>query len=194
MSSDDPIARFLDARSRAVAAGARLDGAAAVLATATPDGAPSVRWVLVKEAGEEGFFVYTSYESRKAAELEANPRAALAMHWPEIGEQFRVEGPVRRAPAAVSDAYFASRPRESQLGAWASPQSQPIASRAVLLERVRELEARFRDGPVPRPPSWGGYVVSPLRIEHWIEGAGRLHDRAVFERDAGGWKMHRLAP
>lgn len=190
----DPLARFLDARARAIAAGAPFEGAAAVLASATPDAAPSVRWVLVKEVDADGFHVYTSYESRKARELDANPRAALAMHWPEIGEQFRIEGPVHRASGARSDAYFASRPRDSQLGAWASPQSRPIASREALLERVAEVRARFGDGPIPRPPSWGGLVVRPERIEHWIEGAARLHDRWRFERAADGWKMERLAP
>lgn len=195
MPSPDPIARFLDARARAVAAGAPFDATAAVLATASPEAVPSVRFVLVKDVGPEGFFVYTSYESRKAAELERNPRAALAMHWPEIGEQFRVEGPVRRASAAQSDAYFATRPRESQLGAWASPQSQPIASREALMDRVAAIEERFGDGPVPRPPTWGGYAVVPERIEHWVNGAARLHDRWVFERGGDGlWKMQRLAP
>ncbi|MCB9593177.1 MAG: pyridoxamine 5'-phosphate oxidase [Sandaracinaceae bacterium] len=195
VNETDPIALFLDARARAVAAGSPFDGTAAVLATASLDAAPSVRWVLVKEVGPEGFHVYTSYGSRKAAELEQNPRAALAMHWPEIGEQYRVEGPVERASAERSDAYFASRPRESQIGAWASPQSQPIASRDDLLARVRELEARFEGSPVPRPPEWGGFVLRPLRIERWVNGAARLHDRWVFERQGDGpWKVSRLAP
>ncbi|MEZ4337145.1 MAG: pyridoxamine 5'-phosphate oxidase [Sandaracinaceae bacterium] len=195
MESPDPIARFLDARDRAVRAGAGFDGTAAVLATASPEGAPSVRWVLVKEVEPGGFFVYTSYDSRKGVELDLNPRASLAMHWPEIGEQFRIEGPVRRASAERSDAYFAGRPRDSQIGAWASPQSQPIASREALMARVDEISTRFGDEPVPRPPTWGGYVLVPERVEHWINGDARLHDRWVFERvDDGGWKMQRLAP
>jgi len=190
----DPIARFLDSRRRAVEAGAGFGGTAAVLATATPDGAPSVRWVLVKEVGEDGLCVYTNYGSRKAAELDANPRAALAMHWPEIEEQFRFEGPVVRASAERSDAYFASRPRESQLGAWASPQSEPIASREALEARLVEARDRFEGADVPRPEGWGGYLLRPERIERWVSREARLHDRWVYVRDADGWKVQRLAP
>lgn len=194
VSDPDPIARFLDSRRRAVDAGAGFDGTAAVIATATPGGAPSVRWVLIKEVSEAGFFVYTNYGSRKAAELDANPRAALAMHWPEIEEQYRVEGPVTRATAERSDAYFASRPRDSQLGAWASPQSEPIASREALEARLEEARARFEGRAVPRPEGWGGYVVRPERVERWVSREARLHDRWVYVREGDAWKVERLAP
>ncbi|MGE0790984.1 MAG: pyridoxamine 5'-phosphate oxidase [Sandaracinaceae bacterium] len=192
--TDDPIARFLEVRSRAVAAGAGFDGTAAVLATATPDARPSVRWVLLKEAEPDGFYFYTNYESRKASELDANPRAALAIHWPEIGEQFRVEGSVERASPGRSDAYHAARPRESQLAAWASPQSRPIESREALLERLEAIRARFADGPVPRPPFWGGYRLVPERIERWTNGEHRLHDRWLYERDGEAWRVSRIGP
>jgi len=190
----DPIARFLDSRRRAVVAGAGFDGSAAVFATATTDGAPSVRWVLVKEVSDDGFFVYTNYGSRKAVELDANPQAALAMHWPEIDEQFRVEGPVQRASPERSDAYFAARPRESQLGAWASPQSEPIESREVLETRLAEARARFEGREIPRPDGWGGYCLRPERVERWVNREARLHDRWLWVRDGDRWKVRRLAP
>ncbi len=192
--ADDPIALFLACRAAAVEAGAPLDGTAAVLATASPDGVPSARFVLVKEVGEDGFFVYTNYESRKARELDANPRAALCVHWPEIGVQIRVEGRVERAPAERSDAYFAARPRESQLGAWASTQSQPIESREALLARFAALETQHEGLPVPRPPHWGGYRLVPERIEHWKNADHRLHDRFLYVREGAGWRVTRLAP
>lgn len=190
----DPIALFLSARAAAVRAGAPFEGTDAVLATATPDGVPSARFVLVKEVGADGFFVYTNYESRKARELDANPRAALAIHWPVTDVQFRVEGRVERAPAERSDAYFASRPRESQIGAWASRQSEPLPSREALLARFEEAGRRFGDAPVPRPPHWGGYRIVPDRIEHWQSGAHRLHDRFVYEREGDGWRVTRVSP
>lgn len=190
----DPIELFLRCRARAVEAGAGFEGTAAVLATATPDGVPSARAVLVKEVGQDGFFVYTNYESRKARELDANPRAALCIHWPEIGEQFRIEGPVERASEARSDVYFRSRPRESQLGAWASDQSRPIPSREYLLERLLSLRAEHEGRDVPRPPHWGGYRLIPHRIERWISGDHRLHDRLCYERTDAGWSEVRLAP
>lgn len=191
----DPIQLFLDARQRAVSAGTGFDGTAAVLATATLDGRPSVRWVLVKEVAADGFAVYTNYGSRKGLELDANPRAALAMHWPEIGEQFRIEGSVYRLPAERSDAYFGSRPRESQIGAWASDQTQPIDSRDVLVDRAAAYEAQYADAAVPRPPHWGGYLVVPSRIERWVSRPARLHDRWLFERtENSDWKVCRLAP
>jgi pyridoxamine 5'-phosphate oxidase len=191
---NDPIALFLAERARAVSAGAEYEGAAAVLATATPDAVPSARFVLVKEVGEDGFFVYTNYTSRKARELDTNPRAALCFHWPETGVQFRIEGPVERATDARSDAYFASRPRESRIGAWASDQSAPIASRDVLLARYAEAQVRFGDGPIARPPGWGGYRIVAERIEHWVNGEHRLHDRVVYVRGERGWETVRLAP
>lgn len=194
MAEEDPIALFLACRAAAVEAGAPLEGTAAVLATAGRDGAPSARYVLVKEVGPDGFFVYTNYESRKARELDENPRAALCVHWPETGVQLRVEGPVTRAPDDRNDAYFATRPRESQLGAWASAQSEPIESREALLARFAAFEARFQGGPVPRPPGWGGYRVVPDRIELWQSADHRLHDRFLYVREGAGWRVTRLAP
>jgi pyridoxamine 5'-phosphate oxidase len=189
-----PIALFLRCRARAIEAGAPFDGAAAVLATASASGVPSARAVLVKEVSEDGFFVYTNYQSRKARELDENPQAALCVHWPEIAEQFRVEGRVERASEARSETYFQSRPRESQLGAWASAQSQPIPDREHLEARFAELEREHEGRPVPRPPHWGGYRSVPARIEHWISGDHRLHDRFVYERTATGWTVARIAP
>lgn len=189
----DPVELFLACRRDALEAGAPQDATIAVLATATPDGAPSARCVLVKEVSDDGFFLYTNYQSRKARELEANPRAALCVHWVETGVQFRIEGDVTRTSGAQSDRYFASRPRESQLGAWASDQSTPIESRDALLARFAEAEARF-EGAVPRPADWGGYRLVPRRIEHWQNGPHRLHDRFLYVRDEAGWHVTRLAP
>jgi pyridoxamine 5'-phosphate oxidase len=190
----DPIALFLACRADAVEAGAAMDGTVAVLATATPDAIPSARCVLVKEVGPDGFFFYTNYGSRKARELDANPHAALCVHWAETGVQFRIEGTVTRASAERSDAYFASRPRESQLGAWASDQSQPLASREVLMERLASVTARFEGRPVERPPHWGGYCLKPTRIEHWENGPHRLHDRFLYVLEGATWRATRLAP
>lgn len=177
---------------------ARLSGAplpdAMTLATATGDGRPSARIVLFKGILRGGIFFVTNYGSRKAQELDANPRAALVMHFAAAERQVRVEGRVERSSEAESEAYFASRPRGSQLGAWASPQSQPIASRAELEQRTRELEARFADAPVPRPRDWGGYLVLPERIELWLGRPDRLHDRFVYSRREDGWSVQRLAP
>jgi pyridoxamine 5'-phosphate oxidase len=192
--SDDPIALFLACRADAVEAGAPMDATVAVLATASADGVPSARCVLVKDVGPDGFFLYTNYESRKGRELDGNPRAALCVHWAETGVQLRVEGKVTRTTDAESDAYFASRPRESQLGAWASAQSEPLASRDALLARFAEAEARFEGRPVARPPHWGGYRIVPERIEHWQNGAHRLHDRFLYVREGDGWRATRLSP
>jgi pyridoxamine 5'-phosphate oxidase len=166
---------------------------AMTLATATRDGRPSARMVLYKGISDGGFVVFTNYESRKARELAAEPRAALCFYWPAIGVQVRAEGATERLTAAESDAYFATRPRGSQIGAWASRQSQPLASRDELLARVAEAEARF-PGAVPRPAFWGGYRLTPVRIEFWRASEARLHDRAVYERTGSGWKVHRLFP
>lgn len=167
---------------------------AVTLATATPDGAPSARMVLLRGADERGFTFFTNYEGRKGRELDANPRAALVFYWPRLDRQVRVEGRVERASAAESDAYFASRSRSSQIGAWASDQSAPIAKRAALEARVAECEQRFAGRDVPRPPHWGGFRVVPARVEFWQEGEGRLHDRFVFDRDGGAWRVARLSP
>ncbi len=194
MVGDDPISLFLTCRREAVEAGAPLEGTAAVLATATREGIPSARCVLVKEVGPDGFYVYTNRESRKGHDLEQNPRAALCVHWPETGVQFRIEGNVDLASDERSDAYFANRPRESQIGAWASTQSRPIASREELLARFEEFAKRFEGQPVPRPPHWGGYRIVPERIEFWRDGSHRLHDRFLYVREGDGWRITRLAP
>lgn len=168
---------------------------AMTLATANPEGQPSARVVLFKGTKRGGVFFVTNYQSRKARELDQNPRAALVMHYPVWQRQVRLEGRVERASAAESDEYFASRGRGSQLGAWASPQSQPLASRSELEERTRELEARFAGGPVPRPEFWGGYLVFPERVELWLGREDRLHDRFLYSRAAdGAWACQRLAP
>jgi pyridoxamine 5'-phosphate oxidase len=168
---------------------------AMTLATATPDGRPSARVVLLRGFDERGFVFFTNYESRKAGELEGNPRAALAMYWPEFGRQVRIEGRVERVAAEESDAYFQSRPRGSQLSAWASPQSQVVRNREFLEERVGQIATTFQDGPVPRPQFWGGYRVIPAVIEFWQGRLNRLHDRLRYLRvEDGGWRIERLGP
>jgi len=164
------------------------------LATADAGAVPSVRMVLLKSFDTRGFVFATNYESRKGADLEANPRAAICFHWEPLGRQVRIAGAVERTSAADSDVIHESRPRGARLAAWASPQSRPIADRAWLEERVRQL-AGLHPGPVPRPPFWGGYRLHPDRFEFWQGGAHRLHDRFVYVlRQAGGWRIERLAP
>lgn len=170
------------------------DATAVTLATATPDGHPSARVVLLKEADERGFVVYTNLESRKARELDANPRAALCFFWPALERQVRVEGAVERVGDAEADAYFATRPRGSQLGAWASRQSAPLPSREELLERFHEAESRFAGREVPRPELWSGYRVVPERIEFWESRDDRLHVRTLFRRERDGWRQEALYP
>jgi pyridoxamine 5'-phosphate oxidase len=189
----DPIARFRDAIGRA-RPGAAFDVDRAALATADASGRPSVRFVLVRAYGESGFYFHTHYESRKAREIAYNPWAALAWHWESIGEQVRARGQVRRAPEEESDAYFRTRPRGSQIGAWASPQSQVIADRRDVEARVHETAKRFEGREVPRPPYWGGFVLLPEEIEFWINGESRLHDRHLYVRDGAGWRFSLLAP
>ena len=167
---------------------------AMTLATATPDGRPSARVVLLKGFDERGFVFYTNYEGRKAHELEANPRCALVFYWGELERQVRIEGRVRRVAERESDAYFVVRPRGSQLGAWASEQSRPIRDREALERRLRELEAEYEGSPVPRPPFWGGYRVEPEKMEFWQGRENRLHDRLRYSRTADGWKIERLQP
>lgn len=166
------------------------------LATATPDGAPSAREVLLKGYGQDGFVFYTNYGSRKAAELELNPRAALLLHWRTLHRQIRIEGPVTRTTAAESEAYHASRPRGSRVAAWASEQSAEIGSRAVLVRRFEDRAAEFQGRDVPLPPFWGGYRVRPERIEFWQGRANRMHDRILFRREPGvdAWTVSRLSP
>lgn len=164
------------------------------LATVDGEGRPSVRMVLARGIDPQGVCFYTNYNSKKAADLEADPRAALCFYWRLLRLQVRVEGHVERLPPEASDAYFASRPRESQLGAWASPQSEEIDSRATLEAAYAEVEARFAGSEVPRPPHWGGYRLVAERVELWAEAPYRLHDRLVFERGNEGWGVTRLAP
>jgi pyridoxamine 5'-phosphate oxidase len=171
-----------------------LDPATVALSTADAAGSPSVRMVLLRGVDREGFVFHTNYRSRKAHDLETNPRAALCGFWYWLKQQVRVEGRVVHVTADESDAYFASRPRGSQLGAWASPQSTPIASRAELETRLNALDALYTDRPVPRPDFWGGYRLIPDRIEFWEEGQSRLHDRFLFTRGSDGWVRQRLAP
>ena len=171
------------------------DPDAVALATATPDGRPSMRMVLLKGHDERGFVIYTNRESRKAMELEANPRASLLFHWKTLRRQVRIEGTVARVSDAESDAYFASRSRDSRLGAWASDQSRDLDDRATFEARIEEMRRRFDGQDVPRPPHWGGYRVAPERIEFWRDREYRLHERRLFTPDGrGGWHEGLLYP
>jgi pyridoxamine 5'-phosphate oxidase len=169
------------------------DPEAMALATATADGAPSVRTVLCRGIDARGLRFFTNYESRKAAELDSNPRAAVVFHWPGLARQLRAEGRIERLPGAESDEYFAGRPRGHRLSALASPQSRPIASLDELRARVERLERELGED-VPRPAFWGGYRLVPHAVEFWVQGAHRLHDRLRFELKDGVWREERLAP
>jgi pyridoxamine 5'-phosphate oxidase len=170
------------------------DPTAMTVATATADGAPSARMVLLKDADARGFVFYTNTQSRKGDDLEANPRAALVFHWKSMRRQVRVEGAVERVSDAEADAYFASRPRGSQIGAWASDQSRPMDGRFELEKRVARFTARFGLGAVPRPPHWTGYRVVPAAYEFWTDKPFRLHERIRFDRRGDGWTISRLFP
>lgn len=194
----DPIRLFEAWYEEAVRSGGPFPDAMA-LSTATRDGRPSVRIVLFKGIGGGGIAgggidFYTNLESRKARELAENPRAALAFHWPSLRRQVRVEGAVGPVPPAEADAYFRSRPRGSQLSAWASAQSTSVPSRAHLEERVAEAGRRFEGKDVPRPPFWGGFRVRPEVFEFWIHRDNRLHDRFLYRRSGAAWEISRLAP
>ena len=167
---------------------------AVALATAGAGGAPSARMVLLKGHDDDGFVFYTNQRSRKADDLAANPRAALLFHWPALQRQVRAEGSVSPLDDDASDAYFATRARSSQLGAWASPQSAVLPDRAALDARLAEVTARFEGGAVPRPPHWGGYRLTPESVEFWQGRFHRLHDRLRYRREADGWRIERLAP
>ena len=189
----DPLAQLQEWYAAARAAGVA-EPEAAALATATPDGRPSVRIVLLRGVGPEGIAFYTNYESRKGRELAANPRAALAIHWPAQHRQVRLEGPVERVASDQSDAYFESRPRGSRIGAWASRQGTVLPDRRSLEARFDELEAEWRTREIPRPPYWGGYRLEPASFEFWEGRPSRLHDRIHYLREDGGWRAERLSP
>lgn len=189
----DPIALFRTWFDEAEAREPDLHNAMS-LATATPDGRPSVRLVLLKDFSSQGFVFYTNTESRKGREIAANPAAAVCFHWKSLRRQVRIEGDLVPVTAAEADAYWTTRPRESQLAAWASAQSRPLPSRAVLQTRVAEYEARFAGEPVPRPDQWTGYSLVPQIVEFWHDVRNRLHDRLVFRRIPDGWQTERLYP
>lgn len=190
----DPFALFEDWFALA-RAGEPNDPNAMALATATPQGVPSVRMVLLKGHGPDGFVFYTNFESRKGGELAANPQAALLFHWKSLRRQVRIEGPVAEVTAAEADAYFASRHPESRLGSAASDQSRPLPARAVYLDRVTTLRAQYPDGSVPRPPHWSGYRLRPVAMEFWQDRDHRLHERRRFTFDgSGAWSSTLLYP
>lgn len=191
--SEDPLALFgrwfEDAREQGA-----FEPHAVALATATPDGVPSARMVLMKDFDERGFTFFTNYASRKGGELEANPRAALLFHWPELGRQVRIEGPVSRVERAETEAYARSRERASQLSALASPQSRPVPDRAWLERRVEELDREHAGAELPVSDEWGGYRLEPRGWEFWEHRPNRLHDRFRYLPEGEGWRIERLAP
>jgi pyridoxamine 5'-phosphate oxidase len=189
----DPLALF-DAWFAEARASEPNDSNAMALATATPDGRPSLRMVLLKGHGPDGFVFYTNLDSRKGGELAANAQLALLFHWKSLRRQVRIEGAAVPVDDATADAYFATRSRDSQLGAWASDQSRPIESRATFEARFADMEARFAGQDVPRPPRWSGWCVVPERIEYWQDRAHRLHERTLFVRDGDGWTSGLLYP
>jgi pyridoxamine 5'-phosphate oxidase len=189
----DPIVQFRRWFDEAVAA-KLVDANAMTLATASPDGRPAARVVLLKEVDAAGFVFFTNYESAKARDLAANPRACLLFFWVELERQVRITGSVERVSREDSDVYFRSRPFESRIGAWASPQSSVIANRDILEARVRVVSNQYPDGDVPLPENWGGYRVQAQEIEFWQGRASRLHDRLRYRRADGEWLIERLAP
>jgi len=189
----DPIVQFGRWFAEVEAAGL-WEPNAMVVSTVDATGWPSARIVLLKALDERGFVFFTNYSSDKGRDLDANPRAALTFFWTELRRQVRVRGPAQRITEADSDAYFASRPRGSQLGAWASPQSEVVAGREVLEQRYAELEAEYAASDIPRPEHWGGYAVEPIVVEFWQGRENRLHDRIRYERTDGAWSIARLAP
>ena len=192
-AAPDPIDQFSRWFNEALAANLH-EPNAMTLATATPDGKPSARIVLLKGFDERGFVFYTNYEGRKARELEQNPNCSLTFYWGELERQVRVEGRAARVPEAESDAYFDSRPRGSRLGAWASEQSRTVESRQALEDRLKELEEEYEEVEIPRPPFWGGYRIEPERMEFWQGRENRLHDRLLYTHHDGEWVIERLQP
>lgn len=190
----DPIKQFQLWFEQAIAAKLPMADAMS-LATVTPDGRPTARMVLLKQVDDEGFVFFTNYQSAKARQLEINPYAALVFYWPQLEQQVRVEGKVNKTSAEESSAYFKTRPRESQIGAWASPQSEVISAREVLEQRARELSEQYCDREIDCPVHWGGFRLKPDRIEFWKGRVGRLHDRLLYELQPDGtWTIKRLAP
>ena len=194
--ASEPIARFLALLDEARSVGReRLpEPTAFALATVGTDGRPSVRMVLLKDASTNGFAFYTNYGSRKGRDLLARPAAALCFHWQPLDRQVRAEGPIERVSDEEADAYFATRARGSQLGAWASRQSEPMPDPRELNQRLAEFEARFAGGPVPRPPYWSGFRLVPERIEFWIGQPSRLHVRHLYSRNGDDWRVQTLYP
>lgn len=189
----DPVVLFRRWYEEAERAGIRLPNAMA-LATSSADGRPSIRHVLLRDIEDDGFTFYTNHGSRKGSELAANPRAAFSIYWRELDRQISVTGDVTTVSEEASDAYFATRPREARIGAWASRQSSELASRDELMERFAEIDARFPGEDVPRPSFWGGYRIQPITIEFWQGRQHRLHDRFLYDRAGDGWTTRRLAP
>ena len=193
MAATDPFALFDEWFAEALASEPN-EPEAMTVATTGADGQPSARMVLLKARGPDGFVFYTHEASAKGVDLGENPRAALLFHWKSLCRQIRIEGWVERGSDAEADAYFASRSRDSQLGAWASDQSRPLDNRATFEQRFEEMKRRFNEKDVPRPPYWGGYRVNPDRIEFWSDRPFRLHERRLFVREAGGWTEGLLYP
>jgi pyridoxamine 5'-phosphate oxidase len=189
----DPLAQFALWYEEALQSTVALPHAM-VLATADAQGRPSARMVLLKECDQRGFVFYTNSNSHKGRDLSQNPRAALVFHWEPLRKQVRVEGTVERVTSEEADAYFATRPRGSQLGAWASPQSESIPDRTALERETDQLEAHYAERDVPRPPHWNGYRVCPDTLEFWVDRASRLHDRFEYRRSPQGWQIRQLAP
>lgn len=191
--NDNPIDQFMQWFEQALSSDL-LDPNAMTLSTATPNGMPSSRIVLLKGVDEKGFRFYTNYKSRKSKELQENPRAALCFYWPPHERQVRVQGNVRKLGRGESEAYFHQRPRQSQLSAWASEQSAKISSREELISAFKKMEKRFEGKEIPLPEFWGGFLVEPVRIEFWQGRKGRMHDRISYEQKGDGWTISRLAP